>query len=66
MYTMTNQAKEEQEELAMDMKILEQMLAESTNEAMQGLQKKVHTVHALICALTSLVIPVPRTSFVRR
>lgn len=37
---MKKRAKEEQEELAMDMKILEQMLAESTNEAMQGLQKK--------------------------
>ena len=35
------QAKEVQEELAMDMKILEQMLSESSNEAMQHLQRKV-------------------------
>ena len=35
------QAKEVQEELAMDMKILEQMLTASTNEAMQSLQRKV-------------------------
>lgn len=34
-------AKEVQEELAMDMKLLEQMLTESTNEAMQTLQRKV-------------------------
>lgn len=35
-------AKEAQEELAMDMRILEQMLTESTNEAMQHLQRKVN------------------------
>ena len=39
---MKKKAKEVQEELAMDMKILEQMLSESSNEAMQQLQRKVH------------------------
>ena len=39
---MKNKAKEVQEELAMDMKILEQMLSESSNESMQQLQRKVH------------------------
>ena len=34
-------AKAVQEELALDMKILEQMLSESSNEAMQQLQRKV-------------------------
>ena len=34
-------AKAVQEELALDMKILEQMLSESSNEAMQHLQRKV-------------------------
>jgi len=34
--------KKVQEELAMDMKILEQMLSENSNEAMQQLQRKVH------------------------
>jgi len=37
----TLQTKEVQEELAMDMKILEQMLKETSNEAMKNLQKKV-------------------------
>ncbi len=35
------QAEEAQEELAIDMRILELVLAESTNEAMENLQKKV-------------------------
>ena len=35
------QTKEVQEELALDMKLLEQMLQETSNEAMLQLQKKV-------------------------
>ncbi len=34
-------AKEVQEELAFDMKLLEQMLTENTNDAKETLQKKV-------------------------
>ena len=39
-----SQAREEQEELAMDMQILDTMLKETTNEAMQHLQRKVKSV----------------------
>ena len=46
-------AKAVQEELALDMKILEQMLSESSNEAMQQLQRKVR--EALICAESAVV-----------
>ena len=35
------EAKEEQEQLAFDMKILEQLLEESRNEAMEQTQRKV-------------------------
>lgn len=38
---MKKRAKEVQEELALDMKFLEQILAESTNEAQGQLQNKV-------------------------
>lgn len=38
---MKKKAKEVQQELALDMKLLEQMLTATTNEAMQSLQKKV-------------------------
>ena len=38
---MKKRVKEVQEELALDMKILEQMLIETTNEAMENLQRKV-------------------------
>jgi DNA-binding protein YbaB len=38
---MKKRAKDVQQELALDMKLLEQMLTATTNEAMQSLQKKV-------------------------
>ena len=38
---MKKKAKDVQQELALDMKLLEQMLAATTNEAMQTLQRKV-------------------------
>jgi F0F1-type ATP synthase membrane subunit b/b' len=38
---MKKKAKEEQEELAFDLKMLEQLLEESRNEAMEQLQRKV-------------------------
>ena len=38
---MKKKAKEVQQELALDMKLLEQMLTSTTNEAMESLQKKV-------------------------
>lgn len=38
---MKKKAKDVQEELALDMKILEQMLKDTTNEAMENLQRKV-------------------------
>lgn len=38
---MRNQAREAQEELAFDMKLLEQLLADTTNEAQENLQRKV-------------------------
>ena len=41
---MKKRAKEVQQELALDMKLLEQMLTATTNEAMQSLQRKVKTV----------------------
>ena len=40
---MKKKAKNIQQELALDMKLLEQMLTATTNEAMQSLQKKVDT-----------------------
>lgn len=39
---MKKKAKEEQEELAFDLKMLEQLLEESRNEAMEQMQRKVH------------------------
>lgn len=39
---MKKKAKDVQQELALDMKLLEQMLTATTNEAMQSLQKKVN------------------------
>ena len=39
---MRNRAREVQEELAFDMKLLEQMLAEHTNETQENLQRKVN------------------------
>lgn len=38
---MKNRAKEVQEELAFDMKLLEQMLAQNTNEKQENLERKV-------------------------
>jgi uncharacterized protein YbjQ (UPF0145 family) len=38
---MRRKAKEVQEQLAFDMKILEQLLEESRNEAMEQMQRKV-------------------------
>lgn len=38
---MKKKAKDVQQELALDMKLLEQMLAATSNEAMQSLQRKV-------------------------
>lgn len=38
---MKKKAKEEQEELAFDLKMLEQLLEESRNEAMEQIQRKV-------------------------
>ena len=42
---MKKKAKDVQQELALDMKLLEQMLTATTNEAMQSLQKKVTAVY---------------------
>ena len=42
---MKRKAKDVQQELALDMKLLEQMLTATTNEAMQTLQKKVSAIH---------------------
>jgi len=39
---MKKRAREVQEELALDMKILQQMLTETTNETMEKLQRKVN------------------------
>ena len=39
---MKKKAREEQEELAFDLKMLEQLLEESRNEAMEQLQRKVY------------------------
>ena len=39
---MKRQAKEEQEELALDMKILESLIEETKNEAVEQAMKKVH------------------------
>lgn len=41
---MKKKAKEEQEELAFDLKMLEQLLEESRNEAMEQMQRKVTQV----------------------
>ena len=49
------QTKEVQEELALDMKLLEQMLQETSNEAMLQLQKKVRKSFAF----TSISTPTP-------
>lgn len=38
---MKKRAREVQEELALDMKILQQMLTETSNETMENLQRKV-------------------------
>ncbi len=52
---MQKRARHIQEELALDMKILEQLLAESSNEAMGNLQRKViglyshHDSHQTLC-----------------
>lgn len=42
---MKKKAKEEQEELAFDLKMLEQLLEESRNEAMEQMQRKVCFAH---------------------
>ena len=42
------QAREMQEQLAFDLKILEQLLEESRNEAMEQVQRKVSTLYSLI------------------
>ena len=47
MHIFVFQAKEIQEELALDMKLLEQMLQETSNETMQQLQKKVRIIPSL-------------------
>ena len=50
---MKKKAKDVQQELALDMKLLEQMLTATTNEAMQSLQRKVGThlvsANSVIC-----------------
>lgn len=42
---MKNRAKEVQEELAFDMKLLEQMLTKSSNETKENLERKVKKQH---------------------
>jgi len=46
---MKKKAKLEQEQLAFDLKILEQLLEESRNEAMEMLQRKVRVICLLPC-----------------
>ena len=48
---MKKKAKDVQQELALDMKLLEQMLTATTNEAMQSLQKKVkYSIRCIVCS----------------
>ena len=56
---MKKKAKDVQQELALDMKLLEQMLTATTNEAMQSLQKKVNYCRK------SRIFHVKKNNFVR-
>lgn len=51
---MKRRAKETQEELALDMKLLEQMLTETSNEAKEDLERKVALI---IISQISVFIP---------
>ena len=52
---MKHRAKEVQEELAFDMKLLEQMLTESSNEAKDNLERKV--IFAVFQHTNSMAVP---------